>query len=61
MFNWRTVVGLILVTIGMLNLYSAFLGNGNNLGVNQNYTRLTCFIWIAVGCLLLYRGTRKNP
>ena len=61
MFNWRAILGAILLIIGALNFYSAYVGkSANTLGVDTTYTKIACIIWIAVGGYLLFRGLKKQ-
>ncbi len=51
--NWRVIVGLALLLIGIKVLYSA-------LATNATGGKIGSGIWIAVGLYLLVKGMTKN-
>ena len=61
MFNWRIIIGLLLLVIGFRNFYLEFLAPGEYSYDSQaNLTRIICLIPLALGCYLIYLGWKKR-
>ena len=61
MINWRTVLGLILLLVGVEQLYTLNAGTIKP-GSNSNSAEVGCGIWVVVGLYLIVRGvtTKKQ-
>ncbi len=49
--NWRVIVGLVLLILGVRYAFIALNG-----GTQEAYVKVACFVWIAVGVLLVVKG-----
>lgn len=61
MINWRTIVGLLLMTFGIRQLYNIIANPGVvNAGTNPAYAKIGCAVWMGVGVYFFLRGTMKK-
>jgi hypothetical protein len=61
MINWRTIVGLLLMTFGVRQLYNIIANpSAVNTGTNPAYAKIGCVVWMGVGVYLLVKGTMKK-
>ena len=57
--NWRTILGLILLIVGMWELYSVMANSAAvKLSMSPAYIEFACIVWMAVGVFLIVKGTR---
>lgn len=61
MINWRTIVGLLLMTFGVRQLYNIIANPAAvTAGTNPAYAKIGCVVWMGVGVYLLVKGTMKK-
>ena len=53
MFNWKTVLGFILLFAGIIGLYTIL---GNHVKSSPIAAETGCVIWMGVGILFVIRG-----
>jgi len=61
MLNWRTILGLILILLGVKGLYMVYYQPGSlNSSISPAYVGIGCVVWALVGMFLLVQGTKKK-
>jgi hypothetical protein len=61
MFNWRTIIGLVLLLAGMNELYSIQTTPSSvKLNFSPVYVQAACIVWIAVGVFLIIKGLKNK-
>ncbi|MCW3123262.1 MAG: hypothetical protein JWQ38_2754 [Flavipsychrobacter sp.] len=61
MINWRTIVGLILLTFGVRQLYNMIANPATmNTSANPIFVGFGCVVWMGVGVYLMVKGTSKK-
>jgi hypothetical protein len=61
MFNWRTIIGLVLLLAGMNELYSIQTTPASvKLNYSPTYIQAACIIWMAVGVFLIIKGLKSK-
>jgi hypothetical protein len=60
--NWRVLVGLLLLLIGVKVLYTAIAGSeaAAAVGVSVLYAKIGSVVWIGVGLYFLVKGMTRN-
>ena len=59
--NWRIILGLILLLVGMFELYAVMANTGAvKLSMSPAYIELACIIWMAVGVFLIVKGVKSK-
>ena len=59
--NWRTILGLLLLLVGMYELYSVMANTGVvKFSASPGYIKFACIVWMAVGVFFILKGTRAK-
>ena len=59
--NWRAILGLVLLIIGMWELYLVTANKDvAKFNMPPLYIEIGCLVWMAVGVMLIVRGTQKK-
>jgi len=58
MRNWRTLLGLLLLAVGIVQLYTIL---GSKLKSSPVAAEIGCCIWMGAGIFLFIKGTSKKP
>jgi uncharacterized membrane protein len=55
MVNWRTILGLVLLLVGVEQLFT-LNAVATKAGSSNTFAEIGCAIWIFVGAYLVFRG-----
>ena len=59
--NWRMLLGLALLLVGMAELYTIIAHRASiKAGASPLYAELGCATWMAVGVFLIIKGAGKK-
>ncbi len=58
--GWRVIVGLVLLIVGMMELYSVTANKAGIKSISPGLVQFACLIWMAVGVFFIVKGTQKK-
>lgn len=59
--NWRIILGLILLIVGMMELYSVMANKEVvKFAMPPIYVEVACLVWMGAGVMLIVKGAQKK-